>query len=66
MAAADNRIVPKKKETTGEPRSPMGRSRKTAAADNGSNVSAVGKSLKLSVASATNLQRAGVKVSQAF
>lgn len=39
MAAAVNGIGKKKKETTGEPRSLMGRPRKSAAVDNGSNVS---------------------------
>lgn len=43
--------VPKKKETTGEPSSLLGRPRKAAAVDNRNNVSAVRK--QLLVASAT-------------
>lgn len=51
MAPAAIWNVPKKKETTGEPSSLMGRPRKAAAADNWNNVSAVRK--QLLVASAT-------------
>lgn len=67
MASAAICNVLKKKEITGQPSSLLGRLQKTAAADNENNVSAVRKETKTTVCGiSNNLQRAGMKVSQAF